>query len=91
MHDAFDVGSGALARGAFGEFGEFGERAGLRHDRVDKVSSHGIGDAAQTAQSDAVGRLGMLTQESNVSGEIRQPQSLQCLQKHRQRAFCCGA
>jgi hypothetical protein len=56
MHDAFDVGSGTLASGAFGECGE---RAGLRHDHVDKVASHGIGDAAQTAQSDTVGRLGM--------------------------------
>ena len=46
-------------RGQEYAFGECGERAGLRHDRVGKVASHGIGDAAQTAQSDAVGPLGM--------------------------------
>lgn len=78
MNDAFDVASDALARGAFGEFGE---RAGLRHEGVDKVASHGIGDAAQTAQSDAVGRLGMveflngLPRRAQVLADFRQGQA----------------
>jgi hypothetical protein len=55
MNDALDVTICSLSCGVFREFGE---RAGLWHERVDKVASHGISDAAQSAQSDAVGRLG---------------------------------
>ena len=68
-------------RGQEYAFGECGERAGLRHDRVGKVASHGIGDAAQTAQSDAVGPLGMfeflngLPWRAQVLADFRQSQA----------------
>src|SRR2546427_12196115 len=55
MHDAFDVAGGSLPCGMFGEFRE---RSGLRHERVDKVASHGVGDTAKSGQRDAVGSLG---------------------------------
>jgi hypothetical protein len=55
MQDAFDIASGLLTGGVLREFREW---AGLRYQRVDEVASHGIGDAAQGAQRDAVGRLG---------------------------------
>jgi len=46
----------------------------------------------QTAETELSKPQGeALTQESNESGGIQAPQSLQWLQKHRQPFFCCRA